>query len=404
MGLGLEGAYGAEGAADALRQIIKDRLAREQQQFNNDRMTANDQRQAEEHAATMQSLGEERAAKADQAKQSILTSITGRMTPRTTLNATDAGPLPDYLKESQPLTAPSAPDSLADGPQGGPMPGTVANSVTPQARNFIYTGTDKQKSDEEQKQLRGRLMSDPSLDPREKLAIEMENAGMKVPAGVFGPKPAGDSAAGDDRRFEQIVTSQNLKRPVTPEDMAWAQAYKTRKTLGPAASSGFADARLNKSEDFSEAQVGRKELTDKVEKPYQDAAAQAATLRDIVTSARAGNKFAAAQQPLEATLATVRQAGLNRINAQELGVSANAGSLWDRIQGAVGKQTAGQPMDPELQQNLLDYADVLEKAAHKRYLQGHKAITTRYGLKDEQPLPAPGGGAAAAKADPLGIR
>jgi hypothetical protein len=53
----------------------------------------------------------------------------------------------------------------------------------------VWTGTDAQRTDLEQKQLRGRLMTDQSLDPREKLAIEMENSGVKVPAGVFGPKP-----------------------------------------------------------------------------------------------------------------------------------------------------------------------------------------------------------------------
>lgn len=43
--MGLQGAYGAQGAAEALRQLIKDRLERQQVQFNNERLLAGDARQ-----------------------------------------------------------------------------------------------------------------------------------------------------------------------------------------------------------------------------------------------------------------------------------------------------------------------------------------------------------------------
>jgi hypothetical protein len=43
--LGLQGAYGAAGAADALRQLIKDRLIQQQQQFENARQLSADDRQ-----------------------------------------------------------------------------------------------------------------------------------------------------------------------------------------------------------------------------------------------------------------------------------------------------------------------------------------------------------------------
>lgn len=61
MGMGIGTAFGAEGAADALRQIIKARIEAQQrdqelaqQTFTNNRLTANDARLAEEHQANME--------------------------------------------------------------------------------------------------------------------------------------------------------------------------------------------------------------------------------------------------------------------------------------------------------------------------------------------------------------
>jgi hypothetical protein len=146
----------------------------------------------------------------------------------------------------------------------------------------------------------------------------------------------------------------------------------------------------NRRESFTEAQAGRKELTDKVETPYQTARASSNTLRDVVAAAQAGNKVAGSLQSLETTMAAIRAQGLNRINTAEIGVTANAGSLWDRLQGWVGKATEGQPVPADVQKDMLQFADILDKAAYQKYITGHRAITQRYGLKDEQPLPAPG--------------
>lgn len=47
--------------------------------------------------------------------------------------------------------------------------------------------------------------------------------------------PNNETGAQEDQRFEKILTAQKLGQPVTPEDAAWASAYRTRKELVPAA-------------------------------------------------------------------------------------------------------------------------------------------------------------------------
>ena len=97
---------------------------------------------------------------------------------------------------------------------------------------------------------------------------------------------------------------------------------------------------------------------------------------------------AAALQNLETTMAAIRAQGLNRINTAEIGVTADAGNLWDRIVGYVGKKAEGQPVPANIQKDMTEFADILEKAAYQKYQEGHTSITKRYKL-DEAPLPPP---------------
>ena len=132
-------------------------------------------------------------------------------------------------------------------------------------------------------------------------------------------------------------------------------------------------------------EVGLKELTDKVETPYLTAKASAAMLRDVVASAKAGNKFSGSMQQAEAALSALRAQGFNRIPAAEFQAAVNAGSLWDNIVGYVGKKAEGQPVPKDIQDDMVKFADILDQAARKKYLDAHKSVKARYGL-DEQPL------------------
>ena len=114
------------------------------------------------------------------------------------------------------------------------------------------------------------------------------------------------------------------------------------------------------------------------------------TLRDVVTAAQNGNKVAGSLQSLETTMAAIRAQGLNRINATEVGLTSDAGSLYDKISGWIGKKAEGQPVPAAIQKDMLEFSDILERAAYHKYLAGHKASTELYGVPQLQPsLAAP---------------
>lgn len=232
--------------------------------------------------------------------------------------------------------------------------------------------------------------------------------GQDVTDKVTRPTPT-DNATLQNERFIKIQQAKTLGQPVSAADEAWAKAYQTQRTIGPEASAAAAADRqaatiaqqntLRQNEHtFLVAQAGRKELTDNVVRPYQQAQQSAQELRDLVHSAQSGNKEAASLQALQATMTTVRANGLNRLNQAEMNLPANAGSLWDRIQNHVGKLVSGQPIDAALQKDLLDYADLIERGAYNRYKAGHQDITTRYGLTEKPSAPPVG-----ANRDPDGL-
>jgi len=47
------------------------------------------------------------------------------------------------------------------------------------------------------------------------------------------PSDKPDTSTEEDQRYERIQTALTMKKPVSPEDLAWAAAYTKRKTLGP---------------------------------------------------------------------------------------------------------------------------------------------------------------------------
>ncbi len=224
----------------------------------------------------------------------------------------------------------------------------------------------------------------------------------KLKAEVDGtlPKPQRPTAEIDKQKYIDIQARISQRQPVSKDELAWAAGFEKEKTIGPEASAAAASDRQaatmaqqnaiqQRAQDFQISQAGRKELTDKVEMPYQTAMASAQTLRDTVAAAKTGNLTAAAMQNLETTFAAIKSQGLNRVNMAEIGINANAGSIWDRLQGSFGKLKDGQPVDPKIQQDMVEFAGILEKAARKKYQDGFAAVTKRYGLKDEKPIVAP---------------
>lgn len=208
--------------------------------------------------------------------------------------------------------------------------------------------------------------------------------------GVGPSKPPTDNATAEDQKYEDIQARASQKKPVSADETAWAKAYEKRKNLGPAFSAGAANTRQDKTEDFQREEKGREHIT-KVEGDYQDAATKADLIRDAIKQAQSGNKMAGAFQGMLATLGITTMEGVKRINAVELGIPTGAGSIWDRVQGELGKWTVGQPMDADLQKDLIGLADTIQAASYKKYKTQHDSIVKRYGLTDEEAIAGPTG-------------
>lgn len=219
-----------------------------------------------------------------------------------------------------------------------------------------------------------------------------------VPAVAAPPKPP--TAEEDKAKYIglQARGAQNL--PVLPAEKAWMDAYEKEKLLATDKSAGAATdrqtatigaqtAQQKRAQDFAALQAARSDLEKNVNTPYLTAKTSANTLRDVVDAAKAGNTVAGSLQSLEATMAAIRAQGLNRINTAEIGATANAGSLFQNIEGWLGKKVEGQPVPASVQKDMQEFADILEKAAHKKYQLGHKAVNDLYGTKIPEMLPAP---------------
>lgn len=159
--------------------------------------------------------------------------------------------------------------------------------------------------------------------------------------------------------------------------------------------SGFKPAVTNNNaadgRAFQEAERGRG-LLDKAEQNYRSAQQGANTMRDMLAQADAGNKMSAQILPLEGALQITTAQGVHRINRTEVEQYAGAGSLYDKIQGELGKVSSGQPIPPNIRNDIRKLVSAQEKQAYGTYRGAYDSATKRYNLTGEEALPEPGGG------------
>jgi hypothetical protein len=97
------------------------------------------------------------------------------------------------------------------------MPDMMQPDIVPGMQpGSVWKGTDQQRTGEEKKQLVGRLMQSTDITPRERLAIEYEQAtGKNPPAGVFEPKPSSPGQLVQNDKGEYVrVDNENGVTPV----------------------------------------------------------------------------------------------------------------------------------------------------------------------------------------------
>lgn len=174
-----------------------------------------------------------------------------------------------------------------------------------------------------------------------------------------------------------------------------AQAVGTQKALAAQSPDAFAGI-----VDSSARHSAENEL-DKTAKDYTDKLGASQQLLDTIHAAQAGNKAAPGVIPIEQVRSVLSN---GRVNQAELrGVSSQAGSLMDRIEGWVNKSTKGEPIPPDILRDTASLATIQQQAARRGYDAGIQRLKTR-GV-DVSKIAAPtisGGGGNIRARDPQG--
>lgn len=172
--MGLETAFGNASMEQALRQRMLDQIAEQQrqrdaaqQQFTNTRLTANDARVAEEHAANMKMLADAHAASQHQNEETDAAKIA----PSLSINQSIPAPIAGRLRGTMQAA------NMADNPplaQPPNMPDMMQPDIVPgQQPGAVWKGNDAQRSTEDDKQKLADVMNDPTTTPQVKAFIRM---------------------------------------------------------------------------------------------------------------------------------------------------------------------------------------------------------------------------------------
>jgi hypothetical protein len=120
---------------------------------------------------------------------------------------------------------------------------------------------------------------------------------------------------------------------------------------------------------------------------YSKVLSSASTLKNSLQAAQDGNEMAAAVAPLQGTLFITTTEGVKRINQTELAGVEGAGSLIQRINGALSsKQTGGGPLSQSLKDDMAKLVDIYTKTKFQNYQNQANYTKKLHGLGDETPL------------------
>jgi hypothetical protein len=108
------------------------------------------------------------------------------------------------------------------------------------------------------------------------------------------------------------------------------------------------------------------------------------SLKQSLAAAKTGNEMAAAVAPLQGTLFITTSEGVKRINNTELEGIAGAGSLAQRIEGALGKQTGKGPLSDSLKNDMASLVDLYTTAKYGSYEKQAQYTQKLHGLDPEK--------------------
>jgi hypothetical protein len=172
----------------------------------------------------------------------------------------------------------------------------------------------------------------------------------------------------EDQRYEKIKSAVALKKPVTPEDTAWASAYEKRKTLGPFASAvatapARADTRSDKSYQYNSGVIN------KTRAPIDATIQRLSRLNDTLAQ-NSPQADALVAPELMVVMAGGMGTGI-RINEAEINRTVGGRSKWQALQAAINQwkldPKAALSITPEQRQQIRDLVKVVnDKVAAKQ--------------------------------------
>ena len=121
---------------------------------------------------------------------------------------------------------------------------------------------------------------------------------------------------------------------------------------------------------------------------YLSAVNQSNEMKSVLDMARAGNKVAYSYDPVLGVLDINAGHGTKRLNVKELGAYSGAGSLVDRLEGAIGKAVSGQSIPPQILDAMQQFHAGIAGSAQQAYQNNLARVKQRTGA-DLQPLVLP---------------
>jgi hypothetical protein len=182
------------------------------------------------------------------------------------------------------------------------------------------------------------------------------------------------------------LEAPGLGGQVTPKDIYVQQQENYRAALGRQAT----NANELQRQGISNLQ--------KQSDTYTQFLGTANSLKQSLAAAKTGNEMAAAVAPLQGTLFITTSEGVKRINQTELEGVAGAGSLAQRIEGALGKQTGKGPLSDSLKNDMAALVDLYVQAKYGSYEKQAQYTQKLHGLDPEKtPILDQGGNIAGLK-------
>ncbi len=192
----------------------------------------------------------------------------------------------------------------------------------------------------------------------------------------------------EERNIQSYLTTNKLADNAA--NRAKALTYFTQAKQDPGIAA--ANARQNKTEDFSEAEAGRNHLT-KIEDDYTKFANQVDAALGSVKLAKEGNLEASAIQQVQFLMANTNAEAIRRLNPIEFKSVEQAGTALTRAKQWLNGQINGQKVDPKLEEDMEKVLNSLKTGAYQNYKTQFGRVKQRYKL-DEEPIAAPGSAAS----------